>query len=224
MVSRHSNCAPSASKGGAPGAPSAEHCARLARLARLGGAWSAGGAAGRFPKIASSSAAWLAEALVRSTTSATTASRPRGSVALPEPMPPARSARTTRGMSTPVSRCTLRPGCSARLLWSSFAFSREPTTTRAERLSMRRSKSGSAASRPANAPCSRTPCTSASASSTASLRAWFAPCALKGVIGCAASPIRVTRSCGAGLPARPGLPAPAPAPGRSTAGSSTSRS
>ena len=31
-----------------------------------------------------------------------------------------------------------------------------------------------------------------SASSTASLKAWFAPCALNGVIGCAASPMRVT--------------------------------
>eukprot|EP00967_Tisochrysis_lutea_P145917 scaffold274561_cov31-Tisochrysis_lutea.AAC.3 len=41
----------------------------------------------------------------------------------------------------------------------------------------------------------RIPSTRLSASSTASLRAWLAPCALNGVIGCAASPIRVTRRC-----------------------------
>mmetsp|Transcript_37134 Transcript_37134/g.104820 ORF Transcript_37134/g.104820 Transcript_37134/m.104820 type:complete len:422 (+) Transcript_37134:122-1387(+) len=128
--------------------------------------------------------------------SATTASSPLGSVAVWAPMPLACRAAITLPMSTPVSRWALRAGCRARRLCSSLAFSLEPTTARAERLSILRSNKGNAASRPAFAPCFRTPSTRVSASSTASTSAWLAPWALKGVIGWAASPIRVTRRWG----------------------------
>mmetsp|Transcript_51061 Transcript_51061/g.141389 ORF Transcript_51061/g.141389 Transcript_51061/m.141389 type:complete len:213 (+) Transcript_51061:617-1255(+) len=97
--------------------------------------------------------------------------------------------------STPVSRCTFRAGCSARMLCSSFAFSRELSTARADRFSIFLSNPGKKASKPFSLPCFCTLSNKVSASKTASVKAWFAPCARNGVIGWAASPIKVTRLC-----------------------------
>mmetsp|Transcript_46721 Transcript_46721/g.150035 ORF Transcript_46721/g.150035 Transcript_46721/m.150035 type:complete len:214 (-) Transcript_46721:2452-3093(-) len=167
------------------------------------GPWtSAAGAAGSLRFLAAGDATAsppACPAAAWSMASETTASSPRGSSALRAPMPLARRARMALCMSMlpPVSRCTLRAGCRASSLCISLAFSRDPATTRDERLSIFSSKAGRAASMPATGPSRWIPSTRLSARRTASLRAWLAPCALNGVIGCAASPITVTRREGA---------------------------
>ena len=78
---------------------------------------------------------------------------------------------------------------------NSRAFSRLARTTRALRASIFFSNTGNARSIPSAAPNVRTPRAKHLANNTASATAWLAPCALNGVMGCAASPINVTLLC-----------------------------